>query len=163
MLFAEISQTEVKLNMASGFRHIVRIIDRDVDGAKTVVDALSDIKGVGMRLAYIIARKIGISPETRIGFLSEDKIDEIEDFIRHLPNYGLPDWLFNRRKDLETGKNLHLISSDVDLQVRADIERLKAIWCWRGYRHAYGLKVRGQRTRTTGRKGKTVGVSRRRR
>jgi len=149
--------------MASGFRHIVRIIDRDVDGTKTVVDALSDIKGVGVRLAYIIARKIGISPETRIGFLSEDKIDKIEDFIRNLSNYGLPEWLFNRRKDLETGKNLHLISSDIDLQVRADIERLKAMWCWRGYRHAYGLKVRGQRTRTTGRKGKTVGVSRRRR
>ncbi len=149
--------------MASGFRHIVRIIDRDVDGTKTVVDALSDIKGVGVRLAYIIARKIGISPETRIGFLSEDKIDKIEDFIRNLSNYGLPEWLFNRRKDLETGKDLHLISSDIDLQVRADIERLKAMWCWRGYRHAYGLKVRGQRTRTTGRKGKTVGVSRRRR
>ena len=149
--------------MASGFRHIVRIIDRDVDGTKTIVDALSDIKGVGVRLAYIIARKIGISPETRIGFLSEDKIDKIEDFIRNLSNYGLPEWLFNRRKDLETGKDLHLISSDIDLQVRADIERLKAMWCWRGYRHAYGLKVRGQRTRTTGRKGKTVGVSRRRR
>jgi small subunit ribosomal protein S13 len=29
---------------------------------------------------------------------------------------------------------------------------------WRGYRHAYGLKVRGQRTKTTGRAGKALGV-----
>ncbi|NLE05551.1 MAG: 30S ribosomal protein S13, partial [Crenarchaeota archaeon] len=29
---------------------------------------------------------------------------------------------------------------------------------WRGYRHAYGLKVRGQRTKTTGRAGKSLGV-----
>ena len=30
---------------------------------------------------------------------------------------------------------------------------------WRGYRHLYGLKVRGQRTRCTGRKGGAVGVA----
>ncbi|MEM2091780.1 MAG: 30S ribosomal protein S13 [Candidatus Bathyarchaeia archaeon] len=151
------------MSTATGFRHIVRVIDKDLDGTKTVVDALSDIKGVGIRLAQIIARRVGISPETRIGYLPEEKIEEIEDFIRSLADRNVPDWLLNRRKDLETGKDKHLISSDIDLQVKADIEREKSIWSWRGYRHAYGLKVRGQRTRTTGRTGKTVGVSKKRR
>ncbi|MBS7639510.1 MAG: 30S ribosomal protein S13 [Candidatus Bathyarchaeia archaeon] len=151
------------MSTATGFRHIVRVIDKDLDGTKTVVDALSDIKGVGIRLAQIIARRVGISPETRIGYLPEEKIEEIEDFIRSLSDRNVPDWLLNRRKDLETGKDKHLISSDIDLQVKADIEREKSIWSWRGYRHAYGLKVRGQRTRTTGRTGKTVGVSKKRR
>ncbi|RLG48363.1 MAG: 30S ribosomal protein S13, partial [Thermoproteota archaeon] len=32
--------------------------------------------------------------------------------------------------------------------------------CWKGIRHALGLKVRGQRTRTTGRRGRTVGYQR---
>jgi small subunit ribosomal protein S13 len=39
-----------------------------------------------------------------------------------------------------------------------DIEKMKEIKSWRGYRHAYGLKVRGQRTKTTGRAGKALGV-----
>lgn len=148
--------------MSTGFRHIVRVIDKDLDGMKTVVDALSDIKGVGIRLADIIARRVGVSPQMRIGYLPEEKIEEIEDIIRNLADQGIPSWLLNRRKDLETGKDRHLISSDIDLQVKADIEREKSIWSWRGYRHAYGLKVRGQRTRTTGRTGKTVGVSKKR-
>ncbi|MBS7607301.1 30S ribosomal protein S13 [Candidatus Bathyarchaeota archaeon] len=148
--------------MSTGFRHIVRVIDKDLDGMKTVVDALSDIKGIGIRLADIIARKAGVSPQTRIGYLSEEKIEEMEDIIRNLDDQDIPSWLLNRRKDLETGKDRHLISSDIDLQVKADIEREKSIWSWRGYRHAYGLKVRGQRTRTTGRTGKTVGVSKKR-
>lgn len=151
------------MSTATGFKHIVRVIDKDLDGTKTVVDALSDIKGIGIRLAQVIARRVGISPEARIGYLPEEKIEEIEDFIRNLADRDIPDWLLNRRKDLESGKDKHLISSDIDLQVKADVEREKSIWSWRGYRHAYGLKVRGQRTRTTGRTGKTVGVSKKRR
>ncbi len=149
--------------MSAEFRHIVRVVDKDIDGTKTVAEALRGVKGIGLRLADIIAKKAGVSPEMRIGFLSEEKIEEIEKVIENPSQYGIPSWLFNRRKDLETGEDKHLISSEIDLQVKADIEREKSIWSWRGYRHAYGLKVRGQRTRTTGRTGKTVGVSRRRR
>ncbi|MBS7624634.1 30S ribosomal protein S13 [Candidatus Bathyarchaeota archaeon] len=149
--------------MSTEFRHIVRIIDRDIDGSKTVVDALSDIKGIGLRLANIIAAKMGLSPSARIGYLPSEKIGEIEKMIKNIDESGLPSWLLNRRKDIETGKDRHLISSDIDLQVKADIEREKALWSWRGYRHAYGLKVRGQRTRTTGRTGKTVGVTKKKR
>ena len=149
--------------MSAEFRHIVRVVDKDIDGTKTVAEALREVKGIGLRLADIIAKKVEISPEMRIGSLLEEKIEEIEKVIENLAQYGVPSWLFNRRKDLETGEDKHLISSEIDLQVKADIEREKSIWSWRGYRHAYGLKVRGQRTRTTGRTGKTVGVSRRRR
>lgn len=149
--------------MATEYRHIVRIIDRDLDGSKTLVDALSDVKGIGLRLASIIAEKVGLSPWTRIGYLPSEKIEEIEKLIKNLDKSGLPAWLLNRRKDVETGEDRHIISSDIDLQVKADIEREKALWSWRGYRHAYGLKVRGQRTRTTGRTGKTVGVAKKKR
>ncbi|MBS7640565.1 MAG: 30S ribosomal protein S13 [Candidatus Bathyarchaeia archaeon] len=145
--------------MATEFKHIVRLIDRDVDGSKTIVDAISDVKGIGLRLAEIIARKLGIPYTMRVGFLPSEKIAEIEKTIKSLSNGDMPDWLLNRRKDLETGEDKHLISSDIDLAVKADIEREKMLWSWRGYRHAYGLKVRGQKTRTTGRTGKTIGVS----
>jgi len=76
--------------------------------------------------------------------------------------HNLPEWLFNRQKDMETGKNLHFTGSDLVLQTKTDIDLMKATKSWKGYRHSYGLKVRGQRTRTTGRKGKAIGVKKKR-
>jgi len=70
----------------------------------------------------------------------------------------LPNWLLNRSKDIETGRGIHQIGSELVLQTKTDIDRMKGIKSWRGFRHAHGLKVRGQRTKTTGRKGKAVGV-----
>ena len=72
---------------------------------------------------------------------------------------NFPTWFLNRQKDVETGDDLHLLTSDIAFNIRNDIEREKGVFSWRGYRHMYGLKVRGQRTRCTGRKGGAVGVA----
>jgi small subunit ribosomal protein S13 len=68
--------------------------------------------------------------------------------------------MLNRRKDYESGRDLHLVGADVTMAIRADIERERRIRSRRGIRHELGLPVRGQRTRTTGRKGLQVGVQR---
>ena len=149
--------------MSSEFKHIVRLAGRDLDGTKRVVYALTKIKGINIRLANAIVKKIQVPSDKRLGFLSEAEIKRIEEAIMNVSNYGIPSWLFNRRKDLETGKDLHLITSDLELRMKEDIEREQAMKSWRGYRHSYGLKVRGQKTRTTGRKGRVVGVKKRRR
>ena len=47
---------------------------------------------------------------------------------------------------MDTGSHRHLITSDLDFMVSGDIEREKAIMSWRGYRHMFGLRVRGQCT-----------------
>jgi len=52
-----------------------------------------------------------------------------------------------------------LLTSDIPFTLRNDIERERITASWRGYRHLSGLKVRGQRTRTSGRKGGAVGVA----
>jgi small subunit ribosomal protein S13 len=153
------SRNNGRLNwMSTEFRHIVRLIDKDLDGTKNVAYALTEIKGVGVRLADAIAKKADIPPEKRLGYLSDAEIKKIEDIMRKPSEYGLPSWLLNYRKDLETGKDTHLITSELDLRVKTDIEMMKNMRSWRGYRHAYGLRVRGQRTRTTGRSGKALGV-----
>ena len=144
--------------MSKEFRHIVRITETDLAGTEKVLYALSNIKGIGVGLANAILRKAGINPGTRIGNLTEADTEKIEDVIRNLDKYNIPSWLFNRQKDVETGKNLHLIGSDLVLRSKLDIDQMKAIRSWRGYRHSYGLKVRGQRTKTTGRSGKAMGV-----
>jgi small subunit ribosomal protein S13 len=130
----------------------------DVQGTLKTIYALTAIKGISMRLSNAILKKAGVNPDVRVGFLTETEINKIEEIIKEPTKYNLPTWLFNKRKNAETGKDIHLISADLVLRTKTDIDEAKAIRSWRGYRHAYGLKVRGQRTKTTGRAGKSLGV-----
>jgi small subunit ribosomal protein S13 len=143
---------------AQEFRHIVRILGSDSAGTLKVSYSVSSIKGVSLSLANAILKKAGINPDLRSGFLTEADISKIEDIVKDPSKYNLPIWLFNRRKDSDSGKDMHLISADLVLRTKTDIDEAKNIRSWRGYRHAYGLKVRGQRTKTTGRSGKSLGV-----
>ena len=57
------------------------------------------------------------------------------------------------------GKTGQMMSNLLDNKLREDLERLKKIRAHRGLRHYWGVRVRGQHTKTTGRRGRTVGVS----
>jgi len=144
--------------MSKEFQHIVRIAGTDLDGTLKLNYALANIKGIGVPLANAIVRKASLNQETRVGFLSEIDVDRLTDIITNPAKHGFPPWMLNRRKDMETGKDLHLTGADLALKIKTDIEDMKNLKSWRGYRHAYGLRVRGQRTRTTGRSGKAMGV-----
>ncbi|MGI0086613.1 MAG: 30S ribosomal protein S13 [Nitrosotalea sp.] len=140
------------------FRHIVRIAGKDIPGAKKTIIGISQVKGIGYNFAKSILDILKINPNSNVGFLSESQVEEIEKAMRNPSSANIPPWFLNRRKDMDSGNNLHLITSDIDFNVRNDVEREKGMNSWRGFRHTYGLKVRGQRTRTTGRKGGAVGV-----
>ena len=144
--------------MPRKFRQIIRIAGTNVDGTKKLAYALTEIKGVGTRLANVIVEKAGLDQDTRLGFLSDGEVKGIESIIKTPSKNDFPSWLLNRKKDRETGNDLHLIGPDIDLQVKRDIGRMKKIGSWKGYRHSHGLKVRGQKTRTTGRTQKSLGV-----
>jgi len=124
-----------------------------------MVIALTQIKGVGYMFANSIINNLKIDSSLRIGNLSNEQIKSIENIIQNPSSSNFPSWFLNRRKDVETGEDKHLLTSDIAFTVRNDIEREKTTGSWRGYRHMYGLKVRGQRTRCTGRKGGAVGVA----
>ena len=140
------------------FVQVVRIADTDIPGTDTLVYGLARIKGIGYVTALAIARKLGLDPNIRIGYLSPDALRRVEDAVKDLTSLGLPSWLYNRRKDYETGEDKHLVGADLIFAARRDIEREIKIGSWRGIRHKLGYKVRGQRTHTTGRTGVTVGV-----
>lgn len=144
--------------MPSEFKHIVRIVNTDLEGTRQIVYALTTIKGIGIKLARVIVGKANINPKTRVGFLSDAEIERVAEIVKDVGGNDFPSWLLNRTKDGQTGKNLHLIGSDLVLQVKTDIDEMKDIRSWKGFRHAYGLKVRGQRTKATGRTGKAIGV-----
>jgi len=140
------------------FRHIVRIMGTDSPGTLKTSYAVKQIRGINMSLSNAVLKKADVNPELRVGFITDSDISKIEDVIRDPAKYGIPGWLYNRQKDSETGKDVHLLSADLIFKVKTDIDQAKEIRCWRGYRHAYSLKVRGQRTKCTGRAGKALGV-----
>lgn len=135
-------------------------METDVDGELTIPYGLSTVKGIGFNFAIAICKVTGLDPYMKIGYLTDDEIKKIEDVVKAPHKYGLPAWYYNRRKDYESGEDLHLVGANLLFYVKEDIEREKRIKSYRGIRHALGLKVRGQRTRTTGRSGITVGVKR---
>jgi len=146
------------MSASQEFRHLVRMGGRDLDGSKKLVAALSDIKGVGDNFSSAIVKRLEIDPNARLGTLSEEQLRGIEKALQDVSASSLPKWYYNRRNDPESGETRQLLHSDLDFAVKNDIEDEKNVQSWRGIRHSLGLKVRGQRTRTTGRKGATVGV-----
>ena len=144
---------------AQEFNHIVRIVGNDILGDKKIIIGLTQIRGIGYNFAYAILDSLKIDANTNIGYLSESQILSIEKILKDPQSANFPVWFLNRRKDTETGIDKHLITSDIEFTVRNDIERERNVSSWRGYRHMFGLKVRGQRTRTSGRKGGAVGVA----
>ncbi|MGD0395928.1 MAG: 30S ribosomal protein S13 [Nitrososphaerales archaeon] len=146
------------MSVATDFRHLVRIAGRDLDGSKKVIVAISDLRGVGYNFASVVTSRIGLDPRARLGTLSEDQVREVEKAIQSAAKSSLPAWYYNRRNDPDTGETKQLLGSDLDFVIKGDVDDEKNIQSWKGVRHSLGLKVRGQRTRTTGRKGRTVGV-----
>lgn len=140
------------------FRYIVRLANTDVDGNKSVVYGLTSIKGIGVRVAELVADLAKVSRTEKIGNLKEEETARIESILSDLGEH-LPSWAVNRQKDWYTGEFVHLIGTDVDINRRDDVNRMKMIRCYRGVRHEQGQKVRGQRTRSNGRTGLTVGVT----
>ena len=144
--------------MSKEFRLILRFMGSDIDGTKKVAYGLSKIRGVGPNFAHAVVKVARINPDARMGALSESELSRVEDAIRDPLKHGIPIRMVNRRKDIETGRDMHLVGPDLALRTKADIDLMKDIRSWKGVRHSLGLKVRGQRTRTTGRSGKAVGV-----
>ncbi len=142
------------------FKYIVRLANTDLDGNQTMVYALAGVKGVGMRVAQMMTDLLGVPRTRKIGDLSDEKVEELASILDDLSSH-IPVWALNRRRDFWTGEDLQLIGVDIDMRRREDVNRLKMIRSYRGIRHETGQKVRGQRTRSNGRTGLTVGVTRR--
>ena len=142
---------------------IVRIAGRDIDGELDIPSALREIKGIGYNLSHALSLGIRdqfhIPLNTRIGELEETQMAQIESMIKDPKKANVPLFILNRRKDRETGQDEHLVGTDLIVRNRQDIENDIKIQTYRGFRHRWGQKVRGQKTRSTGRTGATVGVT----
>ena len=49
--------------MPKEFQHIIRIVNTDLYGTQKIVYALTNIKGIGIKLANVIVKKANIDPK----------------------------------------------------------------------------------------------------
>ncbi len=139
-------------------QYFVRIGQTDLDGTKSVERALTDMNGVGRRVARIIADRAGVDRRALLGGLGEDDIDAIVDLVEGYAD-EVPAWLTNHQHDFFDGETTHEVGNDLEMTRRQDVNRMKMIDSYKGVRHKRGQKVRGQRTKSTGRTEGTIGVN----
>ena len=143
------------------FKYIVRLVNTDVDGNKPIIIGLQNVKGVGSRVAEVIVRRAGLNRIAKVGTLEDGQIETLEKLITTYADYA-PAWAVNRQLDFETGDDMHIVGVAMDISLKDDLNRMKMIRSYKGVRHEGGQKVRGQRTRSNGRTGLTLGVMRQR-
>jgi small subunit ribosomal protein S13 len=106
-----------------------RVAGIDIPAGKRIVVALTYLYGVGTAKAREILAETGIDENVRTKGLTEDQLSRLNAYI---------------------DRNL-VVEGALRRQVSQNIQRLKDIGAYRGWRHRRSLPVRGQRTRTNSR------------
>ncbi len=148
-----------KMDFGPDFRYLVRIVNTDLDGKKPLTAALTYVPGVSHRMAGIVAREAELDPNARIGTLNDAQLATLVETLEAIDQF-VPVWMQNRRNDVESGEDRHMVGAEITIMLREDLNRLKKIRSWRGHRHEKKLPTRGQRTKNNGRFGGAVGVQR---
>jgi small subunit ribosomal protein S13 len=107
----------------------VRIAGVVIPNEKRVEVALTYVYGIGLTTANKILKDTKINPNTRVKDLKDEEANALRSLIE---------------------KTLR-VEGDLRRDVGSNIKRLKDIGSYRGTRHAKGLPVRGQRTKTNNR------------
>lgn len=136
------------------FKYFVRIVNTDLDGNKSIGNALRKIKGVGFMFSNMLCSLAGVDKMSKTGYLKDEEIKKLDEVLKNISNYNVPSWMLNRRKNYEDGKDYHIITGNLSFAEENDIKRMKKIRSYRGVRHGIGLPVRGQRTKSNFRRNK---------
>lgn len=134
---------------------LIRILSTDIPGNFRLYHGLTRIKGVSWAFSNAVCNSLRLDKNKKVSELNEKEIEVISSFIK---SPKIPLWLLNRRNDEETGQPRHVTCADLDFVKEFDIRKMKKIKSYKGWRHAMGQPVRGQRTKSHFRHSATVGV-----
>ncbi len=147
-----------------GERKIIRIADTDLNGDKKVGDALRDIHGVSFSFSNAVMRVLGIEYNKKLQEIDDNTLSKLKEALYDPKKYNIPVWLCNWRKDEHSGLDYHYVGNELKSKVTLHIQNIKSSRTYRGYRHSFNYKLRGQRVKsrganTRGRIGSTMGVT----
>jgi small subunit ribosomal protein S13 len=154
----------IKAPKRTGEKRIIRIGDTDLDGDKSVISQLIRIYGVSASYANAMVNALNIEANSKLQDLNEEMITKLKEALTNPQKYGIPLWLLNWQKELETGISKHKVGNELKSKNALNLQQIKLLRTYRGVRHQFGYKVRGQKTRSRGanekgRVGKTIGVT----
>ena len=109
---------------------MARIEGVDIPTEKRIKIALTYVRGIGAALSRKILAEANVPEGTRVKDLTEEQVGKIREIIR---NGG------------------YRVEGELAAEVAMNIKSLQDIGSYRGLRHARGLPVRGQRTKTNAR------------
>ena len=107
----------------------VRIAGVILPNDKRIEIGLTYIFGIGRNLSNKILAEAKVSPDIRIKDLSEEQANTLRTIV----------------------EKQNRVEGELKREIIGNIKRLKEIKSYRGSRHAKGLPVRGQRTKTNNR------------
>merc|ERR1712118_494222 len=140
------------------FTHVIRLLNSNVDGKEKTIYALTNIRGIGRRFADLVCKKGEMNLAKRAGELSVEQLEKLMEIVANPQAYKIPRWYVNNQNDYKHGEYSQITVDQIDSHMRDNLERLKKIRSHRGIRHFWGVRVRGQHTKTTGRGCKNVGA-----
>lgn len=135
-------------------KYIVRIANTDLNGRKQVGVAITKIKGIGAMFSNAVCTLAKVDASKKAGVLTDTELKQLNDVIANPVKYNLPKWMYNRRKDYETGEDTHLITANLTFNKDNDIKKIRKAKTYVGMRHSWGLPVRGQKTKSNFRRNK---------
>ena len=106
-----------------------RILGVDLPNDKPTHISLRYIKGIGPTTSLEVCDKARVNPQRKAKELNEEEVARIATIL-----------------DRE-----YVVEGQLRRQEQQNIQRLRDIGCYRGFRHRRSLPVRGQRTRTNAR------------
>jgi small subunit ribosomal protein S13 len=131
---------------------LIRILGKDLRGNMKIFSGLTKIQGISWTFANAICKAIDLDKNKKVQELDEKEIKVLEEFMK---SPDLPGFLKNRQKDFDEGEDKHIVGADLKLRKDFDVKRLRKIRSYRGGRHAAGLPVRGQRTKSNFRRNRS--------
>ena len=108
---------------------MARNLGVDIPNDKSIVISLTYLFGIGNTTARMLCKEGKIEETVRTKNLTDEEISRLTSII----------------------EKQCVIEGQLRRQISQNIQRLKDINCYRGYRHRRGLPVRGQRTRSNAR------------
>merc|ERR1711959_244140 len=133
------------------FTQMIRLLNTNVNGKEKIVFALTKIRGIGRRFSEIICKKGEINLTKRAGEFTVQGLEKLMEIVSNPREYKIPSWFMNHSKDRKSGTTSQITVSQIDGVMRETLERLKKLRSHRGIRHCWGVRVRGQHTKTNSR------------
>uniref|UniRef100_G3U5D7 Small ribosomal subunit protein uS13 n=1 Tax=Loxodonta africana TaxID=9785 RepID=G3U5D7_LOXAF len=103
----------MSLMIPETFKHILQVLNTNIDEWQKIVFAITVAKGVREKYAHMVLRREDINLTKRAGEL-------IEDDVEHVITIMIPDKQLNRQKDVKDGKQV--IANGLDNKLHKAME-----------------------------------------